>query len=1226
MGDETSRGQLNALLSKWEEHREQGVELSAEELCADCPELTPELERRISALQKLNRLIASDSSPEPEVKWRGLPPLSASLEAVYDDLEIHGAGGFGVVFKANDGQLRREVAVKFIKNSRPNDTVIRLRFLFEAKITARLDHPGIVPVYGMASDEQGNPCYVMRFIRGESLQAAIERYHASEPDDESFRGLLRRFISVCNTVAFAHSRGVLHRDLTPRNVMIGDYQETFVVDWGLAKEFGSGESSGAVEPLDTQDARPPEKPSPDPLTRGMVGTPGFVSPEQARGEKLTPASDVYGLGAMLYVLLTGQSPFRGLSPGEFADRAKHRGFSRPPKFAASVPRPLQNICLKAMATRAEDRYPGALGLANDVDRWIADQPVSAYQENGSERLSRWTRRHRSWVQAGMAAMFLVTLVSAMSWGVVRTAWREESRALHQSRVSQARREIDLALNRFARGNVSDGILWLTRALNTAPPDALDLEHAIRANLANWSPLLPTLRHELNTKDDVDVLAYSPNGNTILTGEAGRFARLWNSETGASIGAPLEHDGGIQDVAFSPDGKRVVTGSRDSTAQVWDAQTGKPIGPRLNHENAGKGGVSVAFSTDGKQVLTGGDDRTAKLWDATTGAPIAVCKHNGNVTSVAFRPGGSHFATGSIDGVARLWDKTGTLVKECKHDPIDGEPGYVWDVAFSPDGKLLASAGDDHTVRLWDAVTGAPVGKPLVHNHGIWRVAFSPNSEKLATATFGSHAHVPLDFTARIWNVATQKLACPILEHDGGVWSLAFSPDGSMLLTGSDNKASLWDASTGSLRGEPSFHDKPVMAVAFHPNKYTQLFATGSKNLRLWDFQDLEPIRRFDNPASVDAVEYSFTHDGKRVLVGCRDGTATVWDVDDGRPILELRDLPGPVATVCLSRNGKIAVISYQPTRPKRGEAQIWNVETKKRLGSPLVHKGNIGGLAISSDESMILTGCDDGIAQLWDAKTGKLLGGPLSQQGKVNRVAFSPNGRVVFTGGSEHLSRLWDVKSGKPLGEPMKHGGDIRCVAFRPDGNRVATGSSDDVVRIWDVPTGQLIKELRGHEDRLYSIAYSPDGSRILSGDDNKTARLWIEATGEAVGAPMPHDDIVGDVAFSPEGKTLLTADDSGKAQFWDAETTLPIGPPLRHQGSVARVAFRSDGKTAVTTTVNSQIYKWRLRPPLDMERERIADWARMLTRREFTKGDTITELDMATWRKPQQNAPVKTP
>ncbi len=370
---------------------------------------------------------------------------SARAACRYRVLRPHASGGLGEVFVAVDTELHREVALKEIRRERADDPDSRARFLLEAEVTGGLEHPGVVPVYGLGTYADGRPYYAMRLIKGDSLKDAIERFHdEGGPRRDAgarrreMRLLLRRFIDACNAVAYAHSRGVLHRDLKPSNVMLGKFGETLVVDWGLAKAgLGSRDgreapAGGTVEPS----LRPSSGSDAMATQEGAaLGTPSYMSPEQAAGRlaEVGPASDIYGLGATLYALLTGRLPFEGPDMGEVLSRVRAGRVAPPRQVRPDTPAALDAVCRKAMALRPADRYATALDLTADVEHWLADEPVGAYPEAWPARAARRARRHRTAVVA--AGVLLVSAVVALSLGVA-LVWREQRKTDEQRRLAE----------------------------------------------------------------------------------------------------------------------------------------------------------------------------------------------------------------------------------------------------------------------------------------------------------------------------------------------------------------------------------------------------------------------------------------------------------------------------------------------------------------------------------------------------------------------------------------------------------------------------------------------------------------------------------------------------------------------------------------------------------------------------------------------------------------------
>ena len=338
---------------------------------------------------------------------------------------LHAKGGLGEVFTARDTELNREVAVKRIQSRYADDPASRRRFLTEAEITARLDHPGVVPVFGLVADGFGRPCYAMRFIRGETLKDEIERYHNArkdagdvkgQPRSVAFRHLLQRFIAVCQAIAYAHTRKVIHRDIKPANVMVGAFGETLVVDWGLAKALDDGHEAEEILKVAAESGfrRDPEATELDEhatLAGTAIGTPSYMAPEQASGrlDVLGPAADIYSLGATLFVILTGKAPFTG-SATETLEKVRRGEFVPPRTVNPETPAPLDAVCRKAMALKIEDRYATPLELAADIERWLSDEPVTCYRDPVTARLARWARRHPA--QVATAVSLLVAGVLA----------------------------------------------------------------------------------------------------------------------------------------------------------------------------------------------------------------------------------------------------------------------------------------------------------------------------------------------------------------------------------------------------------------------------------------------------------------------------------------------------------------------------------------------------------------------------------------------------------------------------------------------------------------------------------------------------------------------------------------------------------------------------------------------------------------------------------------------
>ncbi len=918
------------------------------------------------------------------------------------------------------------VALKRIQPERLHDAA-RRRFLREAEITAGLQHPGIVPIYGLGHDAQG-PFYTMPLVDGQTFQEAIAGFHADQslrresgPGSLRFRELLQRFVTVCDTVAYAHDQGYIHRDLKPSNIMLGRYGETLVMDWGLAKHFGTADCDGEPEM-----AAPSPSPSPNALTAtgAVLGTPQYMSPEQAKGLTTGPSSDVFNLGLILYTILTGTPAFQdaGLGGGDPLRMVRNALVLPPRQHYPRLARALESICLKALSAQPEDRYASARDLGRDLERWMADEPVSVYRRHFGERLTVWARRHRAWVQAGSAALVLVTAVSiiallgmdserrkatesARAEAAVRkqavAAEADALAALHQAKKSTALLTLDTGLHLCDQGQVSHGILHLARSLRELPDGEPDLDRVIRANLGVWGRETHRLKFSVAHPGfvDIDRIAFHPDGHTFVTAGhdnvVGRDEiRRWDVATGKPAGTAITHPIGVRVLAISPNGKTFLTASSDpgtsvSEVRLWEGTPDDPSSRLLDHPAAV---LAAVFSADEKTLLTACDDGHARLWEVASGKPVCPpLSHKKAVEAVALSADSEIAVTGSRDRTVQVW-----RVADGKPVGVPlNHPSEVFVVALSPDGKLIASASRDGTARLWDVATGNATGVVLRHPYSI-----RDNDSSLQS-----------DSDTR--------------NQTSLIKSVAFSPDSKTVLTGSiDATARLWDVGSGKLIGEPFLHEGDVNAVAFSRDGATILTSTIWKT-HLWDVAGIGQTRlTLSHPHWVGAV--AFSPDGKWILTGSVD--------------------PNPLNFTGL-----------------KGQVQLWDASNGTAIGNPLPHRLWILSVAFSPDGRRFLTGGGPmfggaGEARLWQTATRSPIGSVLTYDEPIYAVAFSPDGRTFLTAGRNKLAQLYDADSMRVI-LVFGHENNILSAAFSPDGKTLLTGDDRGTARRWNVATGEMIGE-----------------------------------------------------------------------------------------------------------------------------------------------------------------------
>ncbi|KIK34723.1 hypothetical protein CY34DRAFT_17519 [Suillus luteus UH-Slu-Lm8-n1] len=647
---------------------------------------------------------------------------------------------------------------------------------------------------------------------------------------------------------------------------------------------------------------------------------------------------------------------------------------------------------------------------------------------------------------------------------------------------------------------------------------------------------------------VSALPFSPVNSALSKTFSARFPNCLRVASGRDINWTAVqtvisgHTDEVNSVAFSPDGTRIATGSDDCTVRLWDAATGQPVGePLLGHTFSV---TSVSFSPDGTRIVSGSYDKTVRLWDVATRQPIGepLLGHTSFVTSVAFSPSGSRIVTGSDDKTVRLWN---AVTRQPVGEPLRGHTDSVNSVSFSPDETRIISGSDDKTVRLWDVATGQPAGEPLLgHTSIVTSISFSPDGTRIAS---GSRDGVLL------WDVAMGKPVCePLQVHVRS--SVSFSPDGSRIVTGSFyGIVQLWDAATGQPVGEPLLgHTGPVNSVSFSPDGTRIVSGSEDHTVRVWDAATGKPVGESSRGLTNSIFSVSLSPDGTHFATVSEDDTIQLLDAVTGQPVGEpLQGHTAVVYSISFSPDGtRIATCSADNT------VRLWDVGMRQLVGKPFRgHTGRVNSVSFSSDGTRLVSGSDDETVRLWDVGTGQPVGEPLrGHTGGAKSVSFSPNGTCIATCFPDNTIRLWDAATRQPVGEPLVgHTDTISSISFSPDGTRIVSGSRDRTIRLWDVGTGKPLGEpLEGHTDWVSSVSFSRDGTRVVSGSFDKTVQLWDAATGQPIGQPLRgHTHWVSSVSFSPDGTRIISFSHwDGTVRVWSAAIGKSLHNHVEEDGS----------------------------------------------------------------------------
>ncbi len=1016
-----------------------------------------------------------------------LPPaISAGIRQFgdYELLEEVGRGGMGVVYRARQISLNRIVAVKMLVARPFAVPELEERLHLEAEAAAGLNHPNIVTIFEFGEcDDQFY--FSMEYIEGRSL-AQLTRHHSLAPTQAA-----QYVKAVAEAVHHAHEHGILHRDLKPSNILIDQHDQVKVTDFGLAKRLGTDSELT--------------------LTGQLVGSPNYLSPEQAAGKHraLTVRSDVYSLGAVLYQLLTARPPLVGESLEETLVQIREKEAPSPRLLSSGVPRDLETICLKCLQKEPARRYGSAQALAADLGRFLERKPISARPVSAAGRVWRWCRRKPA--LAGALAGCALALLA----GIIGIAW--------QWKRAEAEAQV-------ARRNLYGADMLLAQ-------QALEQSDMGRA------------------KELLDQHRPGGKAKTDLRGWEWRY--LWSQCQSHEQATLCRESNAVTALAFSANGTQLAVRRDPGIVMLWDAQARRLI----SEHPASPWFKALAASPTSQLFAWGGSESNGVpcvvLWDASLHREVARLPHTSGAVSSQSTPGDLRIAAQTANEVVSLAFSSDAqwLATLTRHSEL-----FVWDVnsrkvakrfqirtnfhlddgshygavLFSPNSSLLAVGIGEAQVCLLDWVSGAvtniALSKPA---NGVSTLAFTPDGKRLALG--GGY----LDNTIHLFELETGAWI-RLNGHKGWIVCLAFAPDGQMLASASaDQTLRLWDVPRGASRAPFHGHEDEVYFVAWTRDGRQLVSGGKDGSVRFW-----EPTAKLQSSGCASLPENTwdlvFTPDSRRVVtMRANEKTLIVRDVRTLQAEVELSSPGYGPRRLALAGDGRRLAFG-----DRSGNVEIWDLASYQRIASLFVERGWIRDLQFSPTGNQLLCVCERAdrrrVVQVYETATWSTVDLAAIHLEDLHKAMLTPNGSTLAVSHRNGMVAWWDLKTRQRQAQfQWPHLGPGVQMAFSRDGRWFAAGGESSVLMLVEVVSRQSRQIVRAHVSQVVALDFSPDGRRLITSGTagNDTIKIWDVEGGRDIATLAGKPGFYDLIGFSPDGHILYAVDNRGNALFWRAPT-----------------------------------------------------------------------------------------
>ena len=1091
--ENSSADPMLPLVEEYVQRKQQGESVSLEEYCDKYPELAEEIRELFPALEIMQELQPQSEDHRDVAASHDLPEQIGDYRIV---AEI-GRGGMGVVYEAEQQSLRRRVALKVLPNNFDTAGNSKQRFQQEARAAAMMHHTNIVPVFEVG--EEGNHVfYAMQLISGQSLDRVIEELKntgsrtnveklgqpASDAGAASssaslgssvfgdlssdagsghhrqfYRSVAKIGSQTADALSFAHARGVIHRDIKPSNLLLDAGGVVWVTDFGLAKL----DDEGLTE------------------TGDFVGTLRYMSPERFRGD-CDQRSDIYSVGLTLYELLARRPAFESSDHVSLIRMISSEEPARLRLVNSQIPRDLETIVSKSIDREPRFRYRTARALAEDLERYLQDQPIKARRHSIPERLVRWSRRNRSLsaAVAAIAVMAIVTItVLALSLRTARIATAEARQFAARALLTQA----DLA---FDNQQFQSASVLAAASRNISPSEA-----ATAKLRSSYASVPASLRWMSPTLGDLSTVATSRNGRCVAA--ASKYEDtiwVWDVDSFQHSHRLSGHTEMVRALAFDPLGKRILSGSQDQSVRLWDVDSGDV---QWTHSIPAAPG-HVAIDPTGELAAAGGVFRgTVWVWDCASGKQLHRFEGDGSpARAITFDRTADTLAVGFEDGTIKTWNLTD------KVETVFDYSARVHSIEFLPGGGL-AVAGDGG-LSIMNLDSGRR--REISFDENATRVSLSTLSVDPAGQEVAVGAS---DGTIRFLHAETlQEVRADRLDVGNPLIFLGHCRDGSHLIVGTTNQGRrstdqsirMIHRSTGQTTAWVEGHVEPTVQLAFSADGTRLVSAAADRTIRVWDTESGAMLERIaDHPGAIHCVQIS--PDASVIASGGSDETLRLWNLNSGTKHQSSKHgsaLTGvafhPSENVLASSTSDTIgfwSLPSGPDDPLRRDGPAINVELSGTNEGIQART-----LRFSPDGKLIACGTTRGRVLLWSATSHKLVAEFRPDANRaIFKLVFSSDVNRLAVQCHEYSSKVFDITNPS---EPVEIQEIIQppspSMTMTPSGDVILMGTYDQSVHLYSVETGRKVSSIEGHRERIHAIEFSADGN-MLACASGAELRLW---------------------------------------------------------------------------------------------------------------------------------------